>query len=114
MNLFKKIHDDEKKHYDKEFSGGVTKESIVDMLVGGEKGGLDADDEIAQIEKRRLELNDKILDLANKHRKNFDKSNLITTGYRMPDAYDEEQDLKEAGLTTHDKRMQALTKRYED
>jgi hypothetical protein len=59
-------------------------------------------------------LDEKLFELANKHRKNFEKSNLVETGYKMPEALDEEEDLEKKGRSLKDRRMKALTKRYED
>jgi len=58
--------------------------------------------ELTEIEKRQLELDQKLYELANKHRKTYSKEALDHKSYRMPDAYDDEEPGKAA---SRDKRM---------
>ena len=60
---------------------------------------------LTEIEKKINDLNQKLYDLANQRRAKAEKSKL----YHMPDAYEDDE-----GKLLKDKRMAALTKRYEE
>lgn len=78
MRLQKKILDDEKKLFAEPEEGGLS------AILGSSQTALSA------IEKRKRELDEKLFELASKHRTNYSKANLTATGYRMPDAYEED------------------------
>ena len=60
---------------------------------------------MTEIEKRLNDLNTRLYDLAQKRREKS-KDTMI---YKMPDAYEDDE-----GRTMKDKKMAALTKRYEE
>jgi len=82
MNLYKKILDDQTSMFEKKDS----RVSLVDKLINQIQGG---GTELTDIEKRQLEIDKKLYDLANKHRKTYSKDALDDTAYKMPDVYDE-------------------------
>lgn len=57
------------------------------------------------MERKIADLNSRLYDLANKRREKADKAKL----YKMPDAYEDDE-----GKLLKDKRMAALTRRYDD
>ena len=56
-------------------------------------------------------MDQKLYELATKHRRNFSESNLKSDGYKMPEAYDDENC---QGISNQEKKMQVVNKRYEE
>lgn len=72
MNLYKKVLDDQKKLTTDQAAGDSkdAKASLVSLLLDKTKTGSDFQT-ISDIEKRQIELDEKLYELANKHRQNF-------------------------------------------
>lgn len=91
MDLFKKIIDDQ--------SSYLKPESSLLLADNNEQY-------LTEIERRQLELDKQLYELANSHRNNSKQDNLITSGYRMPDNYDESDERA--------KKKSLLNQRYQE
>lgn len=107
MHLYKKILDDQKKLFlpGKQDEGTLIDE-IYKRIGKGEQGSLNKG--LSEIEKRRIEIDEKLYALANKYREAYKDQKEAAEGYQMPDAYDDRADKKVPDRTA------VLHKRYEE
>jgi hypothetical protein len=63
---------------------------------------------LSEIEKKRIEIDEKLYTLANKHREAYKNQKEAAQGYQMPDVYDDEMSKKVSDRTA------VLHKRYEE
>ena len=104
MDLYKKILDAEEQMF-----ANNTEQSLVDKLMQDITGSSSSVMNLSQIEKRQHELDRKLYELANKHRKAYEQAVQDGSVYKMPDAYSDDED-----ATKKDKRFELLNQRYKE